>query len=98
MNSDLRSSGGTTTASPPHDTALSTRGIRVSYGHVHALRGADFDCRAGEVTALIGDNGAGKSTLVKVLSGSLAPDDVQVYVGGEPFRANGPTDAQAAGI
>ncbi|WP_136056131.1 ATP-binding cassette domain-containing protein [Microbacterium sp. K24] len=98
MNSDLRSSGGTTTASPPHDTALSTRGIRVSYGHVHALRGADFDCRAGEVTALIGDNGAGKSTLVKVLSGALAPDDGQVYVGGEPFRANGPTDAQAAGI
>lgn len=98
MNSDLRRDGGAMTASPPHDTALSTRGIRVSYGHVHALRGADFDCRAGEVTALIGDNGAGKSTLVKVLSGALAPDDGQVYVGGEPFRANGPTDAQAAGI
>ncbi|MFB4354259.1 ATP-binding cassette domain-containing protein [Microbacterium sp. LS_15] len=99
MNADLRS-GGTVpaAASPPTDTALSTRGIRVSYGHVHALRGADFDCRPGEVTALIGDNGAGKSTLVKVLSGALAPDDGQVFVGGEPFRASGPTDAQAAGI
>ena len=99
MNSDLRGSGGLVdTASVPLDTALSTRGIRVSYGHVHALRGADFDCRAGEVTALIGDNGAGKSTLVKVLSGALTADAGEVFVGGEPFRASGPTDAQAAGI
>lgn len=99
MNADLRS-GGTVSAaaSPPTDTALSTRGIRVSYGHVHALRGADFDCRPGEVTALIGDNGAGKSTLVKVLSGALTPDEGRVFVGGKPFRASGPTDAQAAGI
>lgn len=86
------------TLSPPDGTALSARGIRVSYGHVHALRGADFDCRPGEVTALIGDNGAGKSTLVKVLSGALTPNDGQVFVAGQPFRANGPTDAQAAGI
>lgn len=85
-------------ASPALDTALSTRGVRVSYGHVQALRGVDFDCRPGEVTALIGDNGAGKSTLVKVLSGALAPDSGEVFVGGEPFRAAAPTDAQAVGI
>ena len=99
MDSDIsRSTAGATTSSRPIDTALSTRGIRVSYGHVQALRGADFDCRAGEVTALIGDNGAGKSTLVKVLSGALIPDEGEVFVGGEPFRAHQPTDAQAAGI
>lgn len=80
------------------DTALSTRGVRVSYGHVQALRGVDFDCRPGEVTALIGDNGAGKSTLVKVLSGALAPDAGEVFVAGNPFRATAPTDAQAVGI
>jgi len=80
------------------ETALSTRGVRVSYGHVQALRGVDFDCRPGEVTALIGDNGAGKSTLVKVLSGALAPDAGEVFVAGRPFHATAPTDAQAAGI
>jgi simple sugar transport system ATP-binding protein len=80
------------------DIALGVRGIKVSYGHVQALRGADFDCRPGEVTALIGDNGAGKSTLVKVLSGALAPDSGDIFVGGNPFTASSPTDAQAAGI
>lgn len=84
-------------AAPPA-TALSTRGVHVSYGHVHALQGVDFDCRPGEVTALIGDNGAGKSTLVKVLSGALAPDSGHVFVDGRPFSATAPTDAQAAGI
>lgn len=85
---------------PPglRENALSVSGVHVSYGQVHALRGADFDCRPGEVTALIGDNGAGKSTLVKVLSGALAPDSGQVSVDGRPVRFTSPTDAQAEGI
>jgi simple sugar transport system ATP-binding protein len=79
-------------------SALSARNLQVSYGQVQALRGADFDCRVGEVTALIGDNGAGKSTLVKVLSGALMPDSGEIEVAGRPFRATSPTSAQAAGI
>lgn len=80
------------------DTALSARGVRVAYGQVQALRGVDFDCRPGEVTALIGDNGAGKSTLVKILSGAIPPDSGDVFVAGQPFRASSPTDVQSAGI
>jgi simple sugar transport system ATP-binding protein len=78
--------------------ALSVRDVHVSYGQVHALRGADFDCRPGEVTALIGDNGAGKSTLVKVLSGALPPDAGRVSVDGREVRFTSPTDAQEEGI
>ena len=78
--------------------ALSARGLHVSYGQVHALRGAAFDARPGEVTALIGDNGAGKSTLVKVLSGALLPDEGHIEVGSRPFVAASPADAQAVGI
>ncbi|HJX54748.1 MAG TPA: ATP-binding cassette domain-containing protein, partial [Polyangia bacterium] len=42
---------------------LQARGIVKYYGHVEALRGADFDVYPAEIVALIGDNGAGKSTL-----------------------------------
>jgi simple sugar transport system ATP-binding protein len=79
-------------------SALSARALRVSYGQVQALRGVDFDCAPGEVTALIGDNGAGKSTLVKILSGALVPDSGEVFVDGHRLHAASPTDAQAVGI
>ncbi|WP_320669477.1 ATP-binding cassette domain-containing protein [Patulibacter defluvii] len=80
------------------EPALAARGITKSYGHVQALRGADFECRSGEVTALIGDNGAGKSTLVKVLSGSATPDGGSIVVDGAEYQPTSPGAAHAAGI
>lgn len=69
-----------------------------SFGHVRALRGANFEARAGEVVALIGDNGAGKSTLVKILAGVISPDDGEVLFDGEPVTLPDPTAAQRLGI
>ena len=84
---------------------LQAIGIKKNYGHVEALRGADFDVRRGEIVALIGDNGAGKSTLAKVLAGVIQPDggEVRMQIGDDtsapvPVAFNSPTNARAHGI
>jgi fructose transport system ATP-binding protein len=77
---------------------FSARGLVKRYGRVTALDGCDFDLRAGEILAVIGDNGAGKSTLIKTLSGATAPDRGEVWLDGRPVRFTDPLHARAAGI
>jgi len=48
---------------------LEVRGLKVSYGPVHAVRGIDLEVGAREVVALIGPNGAGKTTTLRAISG-----------------------------
>ncbi|MGI9601435.1 MAG: ATP-binding cassette domain-containing protein [Acidimicrobiales bacterium] len=69
-----------------------------SFGAVQALYKVDFDVRAGEVMALVGDNGAGKSTLIKGIVGIYPFDEGQTYFDGQPVRIHGPKDAAALGI
>jgi len=77
---------------------LQARGIVKHYGHVEALRGADFDVYPAEIVALIGDNGAGKSTLVKVLSGTEQPDGGEIILEGRAVQIDSPAVAQQFGI
>jgi simple sugar transport system ATP-binding protein len=77
---------------------LEARALVKTYGHVQALRSADFEVFPGEIVALIGDNGAGKSTLVKALSGALQPDDGEILIEGVPVQFHSPIDAQRSGI
>lgn len=83
-----------------HDapTVLEARGLHKQFGQVVALDGTDFDIRAGEILAVIGDNGAGKSSLIKVLSGALVPDAGTIRLDGELVRFSSPRDARDAGI
>jgi ABC-2 type transport system ATP-binding protein len=53
----------------PGESIIDVRELRKSYGAVEAVRGIDFDVRAGEVFGLLGPNGAGKTTTVEVLEG-----------------------------
>lgn len=69
---------------------LDAQNLVKRYGSVEALRGASFQARAGEVTALIGDNGAGKSTLVKCLSGAEQPTSGKILLDGSRWCSNPP--------
>ncbi len=68
------------------------------FGAVHALYRVDFDVRAGEVMALVGDNGAGKSTLIKGIVGIYPFDEGEVEFQGRRVRIHGPKDAADLGI
>jgi fructose transport system ATP-binding protein len=77
---------------------LEARGLVKRYGRVTALDHADFDLRAGEILAVIGDNGAGKSTLIKALTGAIHPDAGAILLDGAPIAFKSPIEARAAGI
>ena len=77
---------------------MQARGLVKRYGHVTALDGADFELRAGEILAVIGDNGAGKSSLIKALSGATIPDQGEILLDGQPVHFKSPIDARRAGI
>lgn len=77
---------------------LQGKGLVKRYGQVTALDGADFELRAGEILAVIGDNGAGKSSLIKALSGATIPDEGEILLDGKPISFGSPMDARRAGI
>src|ERR1700754_1513930 len=77
---------------------LEVRGIKKQYPGVLALKGVDFDVRAGEVHCLLGPNGAGKSTLIKCVSGAVEPTRGEILVGGEPLPVGAPAESLKRGI
>ena len=77
---------------------LIASGLTKTYGGVHALKSVDFELRAGEVHALVGENGAGKSTIIKILSGAVQPDSGVITLGGETVAHNNPVLARRLGI
>jgi fructose transport system ATP-binding protein len=88
----------TTATTATTAVVLEGRGLSRRFGQVVALDGADFELRAGEVLAVVGDNGAGKSTLIKILSGALAPDAGALLLDGQPVSFRDPLDARHRGI
>ena len=58
----------------------------------------DFDVRAGEIHALLGENGAGKTVLANILSGFYTLTEGQIYVRGRPVTIKSPKDALRHGI
>ena len=67
---------------------VSVRRLTKSYGDFEALKGIDFELRAGEVFGLLGPNGAGKTTTIEILEGYRRRDGGEVAVlGADPATA-----------
>ncbi len=77
---------------------LEARALTRRFGNFTALDTVDFDLRAGEIHAVLGENGAGKSTLMNVLSGLLRPSAGELLLEGQSVRFSSPADATAQGI
>jgi simple sugar transport system ATP-binding protein len=74
------------------------RGIVKDFPGVRANDRVDFELRAGEVHALLGENGAGKTTLSNLLAAIHTPDAGTIELRGEPVELRSPRQAIDRGI
>ena len=89
---DVTSAPGQGQAGLPGEVIMRARGLEMSFGQTHALRGVDLDILAGEVLAVTGPSGSGKSTLLHVMAGVLVPDAGSVSYHGGKSPGGGATD------
>lgn len=73
-------------------------GIEKRFPGVHALKQCQFELRAGEIHALVGENGAGKSTLMKILTGVYQKDEGTIFYKGQEVQIPSAKAAQDMGI
>jgi ABC-2 type transport system ATP-binding protein len=76
-------------------SAISTTGLRKSYGKTLVLDGVDLTVDEGTIFALLGPNGAGKTTIVKILSTLISADGGSARVAGYDI-ASDPAAVRAA--
>ncbi len=80
------------------ETVLEARGITKRFPGVVANDHIDFEIKAGEIHAILGENGAGKTTLMNILFGLWHPDEGEIYIRGERVNFRTPLDAIDRGI
>jgi len=86
------------TEATPSNLVVEMKGIVKRFPGVLANDHVDFELRAGEIHALLGENGAGKSTLMNVLAGLYRQEAGVIKVNGRQLEFSSPRDAIGAGI
>jgi ABC-type sugar transport system ATPase subunit len=79
-------------------TLLQVSAAVKDYPGQRALDHMDFELRAGEVHALLGENGAGKSTLIKAVAGVISLTSGSVAINGVEVDMRNPQQAQSLGV
>ena len=77
---------------------LSLSNITKRYPGVVANRAVSLSVKPGEAHAVLGENGAGKSTLMKIIYGSVKPDEGSIQYKGQSVQILNPQQARALGI
>ena len=80
------------------ESILKVEHIAKSFFGISALKDVNFELQKGELLSLIGENGAGKSTLMNIVCGVLKPDAGKLYLEGNAYQPQKPSDATKAGI
>ncbi|WP_350296749.1 ABC transporter ATP-binding protein [Limnohabitans sp. Rim8] len=79
-------------------TLLKVKGLKVAYGGIQAVKGADFEVHEGELVSLIGSNGAGKTTTMKAITGTLPLNAGDIEYLGKSIVGQGPWDLVQQGL
>lgn len=64
---------------------ISVEGVTKRYGPIVAVDQASFEVDRGEVVGFLGPNGAGKTTTMRMLTGTLQPDEGAIRFDGQPI-------------
>lgn len=66
---------------PIRKTAIHLKDLNKSFGNNKVLSDLSLHVSCGEKVAISAPNGSGKSTLLNIISGNMAPDSGEVYLG-----------------
>jgi branched-chain amino acid transport system ATP-binding protein len=79
-------------------TLLKVKGLKVNYGGIKAVKGADLEVQEGELVTLIGSNGAGKTTTMKAITGTQAFVEGDIEYLGKSIKGKGAWDLVKEGL
>jgi len=82
----------------PGELVVEMQGITKRFPGVLANDSINFELKACEIHALLGENGAGKTTLMNILYGLYRCDSGEIKIQGVPVHIKSPKDAIAIGI
>jgi multiple sugar transport system ATP-binding protein len=80
------------TTTSPDTSAVSVRGVEISFGAVRVLEKLDLDIAPEEFLVLLGPSGCGKSTLLNAIAGLIEVKAGQIWIDGRNVTWDEPKD------